>query len=377
MKLRFWRRHDEIPVVELSRANPVRAGVIMIIALAVVVYFGFTKKIPFKHGYTIHAEFASAQDVHPKSPVRVAGVNVGQVTSIKREGKTGLVTMEIEPKRPADPLRRDDEAPPPDLPRRQLVHRPAAGQPVRARTSLRRHDPDHADRGPGADRPGARRAQHGHARKPAALPDLLRRKASPPTRRPRKTPNRNPKPAASTRAQALNKTYRIAPPSLQGTAVVQQAFGGVTNDDLSKLVASIGKVTSALNVHEQALGELIVNFNTFFAAFASQSKGLTKLVSELPRNLRNIKEAFEALQSSFGPTQTFAHDIIPGVEQTNATVAATLPWIKQVQASLGPNELGGVASGLVEGGAAAGPARGRTGARSTRRRTSSTNASRT
>ena len=50
MKLRFWRRHDEIPVVELSRANPVRAGVILIVALAIVVYFGFTKKIPFKHG---------------------------------------------------------------------------------------------------------------------------------------------------------------------------------------------------------------------------------------------------------------------------------------------------------------------------------------
>ncbi len=129
---------------------------------------------------------------------------------------------------------------------------------------------------------------------------------------------------------------------------MQQAFGGVTQDDLSKLIASIGKVTAALNVHEQALGELIGNFNTFFAAFASQSKGLTKLVSELPRNLRNITGAFEALQSSFGPTQTFAHDIIPGVEQTNATVAATLPWIEQVKASLGPNELGGVASGLVK-----------------------------
>ena len=82
-------------------------------------------------------------------------------------------------------------------------------------------------------------------------------------------------------------------------------------------------------MHEQALGELIGNFNTFFAAFAARVGGLTKLVAELPRNLRNINEAFVALRSSFGPTQTFAHDIIPGVEQTNSTVAATLPWIEQ------------------------------------------------
>ncbi|HSZ04556.1 MAG TPA: hypothetical protein VK778_05065, partial [Solirubrobacteraceae bacterium] len=36
----------------------------------------------------------------------------------------------------------------------------------------------------------------------------------------------------------------------------------------------------------------------------------------------------------------------PGVKNTNATVTAALPWIEQVQASLQPSELGGVAKGL-------------------------------
>ncbi len=36
------------------------------------------------------------------------------------------------------------------------------------------------------------------------------------------------------------------------------------------------------------------------------------------------------------------------MKNTNATVAATLPWIEQVKASLAPNELGGVATGLAE-----------------------------
>src|SRR5439155_24778744 len=48
------------------------------------------------------------------------------------------------------------------------------------------------------------------------------------------------------------------------------------------------------------------------------------------------------------PTRAFAHDILPGVRATPATVAATVPWIEQVRASLGPAELGGVAKGLVE-----------------------------
>jgi phospholipid/cholesterol/gamma-HCH transport system substrate-binding protein len=103
-----------------------------------------------------------------------------------------------------------------------------------------------------------------------------------------------------------------------------------------------------LNVHEQQLGELIGNFNTFFAALAAQSAPLRATVAELPSSLSNIDRGLAALDASFPPTRTFAHDILPGVRNTNATVAATLPWIQQVQASLAPNELGGVASGLAE-----------------------------
>ena len=68
----------------------------MIVVVAVLAYFGFTKHIPFKHGYRLKAVFATAVNIHSKSPVRIAGVNVGKVSSIKRVGKTGLVSMEIE-----------------------------------------------------------------------------------------------------------------------------------------------------------------------------------------------------------------------------------------------------------------------------------------
>jgi len=97
-RFRFWGRQDRVPVIELQRANPVRAGIVLIVILVIVVYFGFTKHVPFKHGFRLKAEFASAVNIQSKSPVRIAGVNVGQVTSIQREGHTGLVNMEIESK---------------------------------------------------------------------------------------------------------------------------------------------------------------------------------------------------------------------------------------------------------------------------------------
>ena len=83
-------------------------------------------------------------------------------------------------------------------------------------------------------------------------------------------------------AQALNKTYHRAPAALRGSAIVNQALGGTEPHDLSELVAAIGKVTAALNVHEQALGEWAPNFDAFFAAFAAQSSSLSAAIAHLP-----------------------------------------------------------------------------------------------
>ena len=47
-----------------------------------------------------------------------------------------------------------------------------------------------------------------------------------------------------------------------------------------------------------------------------------------------------------GPRGRSPPKILPGVKATPAAVAAELPWIAQVQASLAPSELGGVAKGL-------------------------------
>ena len=97
--MRLFKRHDQIAVSELQkRANPVRFGIVFVVILLIAIYFGFTKHIPFKHGYRLNAQFNTAVNIAPKSPVRIAGVNVGKVSSVRREGNTGVVTMEIEGK---------------------------------------------------------------------------------------------------------------------------------------------------------------------------------------------------------------------------------------------------------------------------------------
>jgi phospholipid/cholesterol/gamma-HCH transport system substrate-binding protein len=343
---RWWRRHEEVPVVELQRSNPLRFGLIVILVLAVVVYFGTTKHIPFKHGFRLKAVFATAVNIHPKSPVRIAGVDVGKVSSISREGKAGVVTMEIESK--GLPIHTDAT----------LKIRPRIFLEGNWFVELQPGSPSAKTVSAGATIPITQTSD------PVQLDQVLDA-LNTDTRSNLQTflieygdslthkPNaaEDAEQEADVRglnaAQALNKAYHRGPSSLRGTAVINQAITGTEPHDLSKLVAGIGKVTAALNVHEQQLGELIGNFNTFFSSFAQQSTNLRATVAVLPGSLLNIDRGLAALNASFPPTRTFARDILPGVRATNPTVTAALPWIEQVKASLTPSELGGVAKGLA------------------------------
>jgi phospholipid/cholesterol/gamma-HCH transport system substrate-binding protein len=311
------------------------------------VYFGFTKHVPFKHGFRLKAVFTTAVNIHPKSPVRIAGVNVGTVTSIQREGNAGLVNMEIEPK--GLPIHTDA----------RLKIRPRIflegnwfvdlqpGSPTAKTISsgytipiTQTSDPVQLDQVLDALNTDTR----------ANLQDFLQGYGDGLTRKPDAAENaeQDPDVYGLNAAQALNRTYHRAPSALRGSAIVQQALGGTEPHDLSELIAAIGKVTGALNVHEQQLSEWVPNFNAFFASFAAQSPSLSAAVAHLPGALRNADLAFASLDASFPPTRAFAEAIIPGVKQQGPTISAALPWIEQVQASLAPSELGGVAQGLNE-----------------------------
>ncbi len=343
---RIFRRRDDVPVRELQRrVKPVRIGLIVIVLLVVVAYFGITKQIPFQQGFQLKAQFASALNIKPKSPVRIAGVDVGEVTGLQREGSTALVTMEI--KQGGLPIHEDATVKirpriflegnwfvelQPGTPTTPTV---SSGHTIPiAQTS----DPVQLDQVLNALNTDTR----------ANLQTFLIEYGAALTKKP--TAVEDAEQAAEVRglsaAQALNKVYTYAPEAEKGTAIVNQALGGVQDGDLTKLIANIGTVTKALNHNEQALGELVENFDGFFHSFAAQAGSLKQSVALLPSTLSAARHGLAELQSTFIPTQQFATDILPGVRETPATTKALIPWIDQVEASLAPSELGGVARDL-------------------------------
>jgi phospholipid/cholesterol/gamma-HCH transport system substrate-binding protein len=340
------RRRDELSVVEMQRYNPLRVGIVFLVIVVVAVYFGFTKQIPFRHHYRLKAVFATAVNIRPKSPVRIAGVNVGKVSSIAREGQTGVVSMEIESQ--GLPIHADATLkirPRIFLEGNYFVELQPGSPSVKTLSSgatipvTQTSDPVQLDQVLDALNTDTRAnlqnflAGYGDAltRKPTAAEDA----------------EQDPDVRGLNAAQALNKSYHRGPSALRGSAIVSQAVTGTEEHDISKLIASIGKVTAALNVHEQNLGELIGNFDTFFHSFAAQSSSLSATVALLPSSLQGIDRGFASLDLALPPTRTFAQDLVPGVKILPATISAALPWIEQVQDSLAPSELGGVAKGLV------------------------------
>ena len=82
-------------------SSPFRAGVIAVVAdRALHLLRASSKQNPFAHPYELHALFDSANRAgQQRSPVRIAGVDVGKVMKVEPLGDgSGLakVTMEIE-----------------------------------------------------------------------------------------------------------------------------------------------------------------------------------------------------------------------------------------------------------------------------------------
>jgi ABC-type transporter Mla subunit MlaD len=318
-----------------------------IVLIAIGVYFGFTKDIPFTHGYYLHAVFESSNNLRPGSPVRIAGVNVGTVKSVERYRDTDLtdVTMEI------------DEA---GLP----IHRDATLK-IRPRIFLEGNffvdlrpgspsTPEVPDGGTIGSTQTATPVQLDQvltalqSDQRADLQTLLQEfgKAldSKPTAEQDAT--LDPDVRGKTGAQGINGSYAYAPDAFKGSALVNSALLGTEPHDLSRMIAGVARLTTALRTKERALQDLIVNFNTTAGAFAAQSSALTKAVGLLGPTLTTANAAFQSLDASFPPTRGFARDFTPAILETPATVKAAYPWIAQTRALLRKDELGGLLAQL-------------------------------
>lgn len=336
-------RHSATP----PRWTRFRVGLLAIVLISIAVYFGFAKHIPFTHGYRLHAVFQSSNNLRPGSPVRIAGVNVGKVKSVERYRNTNLtdVTMEIDGE--GLPIHRDAT----------LKIRPRIFLEGNFFVDLRPGSPSQPEVPDGGTIGSAQTAtpvqldqvltalQSGQR---AELQTVLQQYGRALTSKPTPAQNRtlDADVIGKTGAQGLNESYTYGADALKGGALVNSALLGTRPHDLSRVIAGVARLTTALRTRERALQSLIVNFNTTAGAFAAQSGALTQAVGLLGPTVTAADEAFKSLDASFPPTRAFARAFTPALLETPATVEAAYPWITQTRKLLRKDELGGLLAQL-------------------------------
>jgi phospholipid/cholesterol/gamma-HCH transport system substrate-binding protein len=337
-----------IPRKDRRGMNPVAIGLIALAIICVVTYLGFTKHIPFTHDFRVKAVFESSNSLRLNSPVRIAGVNVGKVTKIERYDDTdlALVTMEVKddglpihkdatlkirpriflegnyfvdlkPGSPSAPTIEDDDAP---------IKVTQTSTPVQLDEVLSVLQEDsRADLRALLDGFG-----NGLTRKPTAVEDAQSAKIT----------------RGESAAESLNDAIDYGADAFRGTALVNRALLGTRPDDLSRLIASFGKVAGGLSRNEDDLKDLITNFNITTGALASEQANLRLSIAELGPTLVAANRAFTSLNAAFPPLREWSRAILPGVEETGPTIEASFPWIAQTRKLLSPSELQGVAQQL-------------------------------
>jgi phospholipid/cholesterol/gamma-HCH transport system substrate-binding protein len=334
---------QRVPRKDRTGANAFTVGLLTLIAIGLITYFGFAKHVPFTHGFRVKAVFQSSNSIRKNSPVRIAGVNVGKVKGIERQPGTdaAIVTMEIDdrglplhkdatarirpriflegnffvdlqPGTPATPTIDDGDT----LPVSQTA---APVQLDQVLTALQRD------------------TRRDLKRVVAALATTL-------TFKPSRADDVDADPLArgESAAESLNDSIRYGRTALRGTAVVTDAFTGSEQHDLSRLIAGLNRTTEGLSRNETQLADLVTNLNTTMAATSSEARNLRLSIRRLAPTLQSADGALDSLNAAFPNTRAFAREILPGVRETAATIDAGFPWIAQTRALLTPTELQGL-----------------------------------
>jgi phospholipid/cholesterol/gamma-HCH transport system substrate-binding protein len=314
-----------------SGVHPVRAGVIALVVIAIGTYFAFAKDMPFTQGYRIQAVFENSNLVQQRTPVRIAGVDIGEVVKVERYKDTNLalVTMEIE----------EDGRP---------IHKDAT---IKIRPRLFLEGNFYLDMQQG--RPGSGEVPEGgmipvgQTSRPVQLDQVLTALQSDTRESLKETLQGFGEALGSGSArglgggEALNRSLEHGPEALRDSAIVNEALLGEDPHDMSRMIRGIARTSRALAADEEALAGLVSNFNTTMATMAERAPELEETVRLLGPTMASARRGFESVARALPESRAFAREILPGLRETPATLAAAFPWLDQAKELFGPAELGG------------------------------------
>jgi virulence factor Mce-like protein len=299
--------------------------------IAVGSYFAFSKAVPFRSHYEVSAVFRSANNVKERQPVRIAGVDVGQVVGIEHPvpGKPmAVIRMRI----------RDEGRP---------VHEDARVK-IRPRLFLEGNWLIDLEPGTAAAKeiPDGGTIPIQQTSTPVQLGQVLTTLQSN-TRKNLQTLFAEYSSALEDEgADGFRRSIRHWKGAYRDSAIVQEATLGLGEHDLSGYIDGAGRVARGLDRSPEQLKSLVTDFNTAAGAFAREAGSLERAIAELPRTLRAAQPALAELNRSFPSLRRFARDLRPSVRESGRTIDVSLPFLRQARRLVSRAELRGLARDL-------------------------------
>lgn len=308
------------------------AGTLAIVAIAFGVYIAFGGALPFQHHFEIKALFTNANEIQPRAKVRIAGVDVGEVTDVQHAGDASspaaLVTMRI-----------DDSALP--------IHTDATAK-IRPRLFLEGNF--FVDLTPGS--PSTGNLKDGgtipisQTATPVQLDQVLTSLQQNTRANLQTLLDQYSRGLSNGGAAGYNASIPYWYPAYRNGSLVNQASLGTEPHDLSQYVKSAGATAAALDRQPQQLQSLISDFATFAGALSSQHDNLTRAVDELPQTLHAGIPALDALDRAFPPVRALARDALPGVRSSGPMIDASMPFLREARGLFSQAELRGLVADL-------------------------------
>lgn len=333
---RLYRRGPQ----GLSRAA---VGLIAILVIVIGTYLAFSKSIPFVGpGYEAKAVFENAVTLRETAPVRIAGVNVGEVTDVKDEGNTTEVTFTVDDE--GLPLHTDTE----------IEIRPRLFLEGNYFLATNPGSPSAPELPDGATIPVTQTATAVQLdqvlttlQKPDRknLGDFLAGFGGGLNRQPTSEEDKTQDPdvQGESGAQAINDSFEYGGPAGRDSAIVNEALLGERPHDLSKLIAANRRLFGALVSRQEQLKGLITNFNITTGALAAESENLSATLREAAPTLEVAEPSLRHLSESLPPLRSFARALEPSLRELPGTIDASGPWLRQTRKLLRKRELGGLA----------------------------------
>jgi virulence factor Mce-like protein len=312
--------------------TPFKAGVLAVTTLVVLTYFGFSKANPFANPYELKAMFRDVQTLKPRSPVRIAGVEVGKVTKVEPKDGGGAAEVTMELREDALPIRDDARA------------------QIRSRIFLEGNyfvdiqpgSPSGGELDDGSTLPITQTAST------LTLPQILDVLDSD-VRGDLQTFLREYGTVAlqGGGAKAFNRAVHSFEPAYRYGALTNDALLGVDPDrDVQRLLSGQQRTFAALADNPDALKELVTDLNTTAGAIAAEDSSLEAAVPALRDTLREGYPALGELNAALPTLRAFSREALPGVRSSVPALDAAIPWITQARGLVQPSELRGLAADL-------------------------------